>query len=486
VVLLLGFAHRVRYPIAQAITITLWYISSLLLLLLIILTRRYLPLPPAEDDYSQSFYYGLVSAILYFIISTLLLLNTLGAYWFKAYPPTFTTLTVSQRTLMLQTIFYAVYLSIGAGIFSILESWTFVDALYWANLTLLTIGLGSDFAPATAVGRATLIPYAVGGIIMVGLIVGSVRSLFLDRGSAKFRRSAVQQERARVMQNPYDVSSRIGTDPRKAFELMRKIQMAADRRRKYWGLSISLFVYLVVWLGGAGVLMAAERDLQGWTYFESLYFTYVSLLTIGYGDLYPRSNAARPCYVIWSLLAIPTVTVLISNMGETVVGWVKNGVLWVGEVTILPNSNRNDNTSDCDSDSDGDDDGCSEEKATAKTREVEVAKEIALDQINPDEDAQTRNQRLARRLAREILVLSKNLVKRPAKTYEWEQWRWFLEAIGEKDRENGGDGETKWVWLGEDGPLLSGMSETEWLLEKMCDRLEMVLSENEESRCECI
>lgn len=44
---------------------------------------------------------------------------------------------------------------------------------------------------------------------------------------------------------------------------------------------------------------------QQWTYLESLYFAYTSLLTIGYGTPFPQSNAGKPFFVIWSLLAVP-------------------------------------------------------------------------------------------------------------------------------------------------------------------------------------
>ena len=54
-----------------------------------------------------------------------------------------------------------------------------------------------------------------------------------------------------------------------------------------------------------------EHAVQGMTYFEALYFCYVSLLTIGYGDLAPQSNPGRPFFVFWSLIAVPTMTILV-------------------------------------------------------------------------------------------------------------------------------------------------------------------------------
>lgn len=52
------------------------------------------------------------------------------------------------------------------------------------------------------------------------------------------------------------------------------------------------------------------------TYYQSVYFSFVSLMTIGYGDIVPASNCGKAFYVIWSLLAIPTLTILISGIGE--------------------------------------------------------------------------------------------------------------------------------------------------------------------------
>jgi potassium channel subfamily K, other eukaryote len=86
---------------------------------------------------------------------------------------------------------------------------------------------------------------------------------------------------------------------------------------------------------GAVVFWKAEKN-QSWTYFESIYFAYTTLLTIGYGDFQPISNSGKPFFVFWSLLAVPTLTILISNMGGTVIQLIKDITIWLGEVTVLP------------------------------------------------------------------------------------------------------------------------------------------------------
>lgn len=81
---------------------------------------------------------------------------------------------------------FVIYLLLGALVFSKVEGWKYLDAVYWADVTLLTVGLG-DYSPKTRVGRGLLFPFAIGGILMVGLVVGSIRSLVLERGKEKVR-----------------------------------------------------------------------------------------------------------------------------------------------------------------------------------------------------------------------------------------------------------------------------------------------------------
>lgn len=61
-----------------------------------------------------------------------------------------------------------------------------------------------------------------------------------------------------------------------------QVQKAAERERRYFALSLSSTFALILWLVGAAVFQQCEYA-RNWTYLESLYFSYTSLLTIGYG-----------------------------------------------------------------------------------------------------------------------------------------------------------------------------------------------------------
>jgi potassium channel subfamily K, other eukaryote len=124
---------------------------------------------------SQSYYYALIAGIIYAIISTFLLLNVIGASNLSVsvsgkaefqvlrqrYNPSFKILSIAQRGIMLQTISFVLYLALMAGVYSAVEGWSFVDAVYWADYTLLTIGLGMVARSLTGPPVLTLVQVAI-------------------------------------------------------------------------------------------------------------------------------------------------------------------------------------------------------------------------------------------------------------------------------------------------------------------------------------
>ncbi|ODA80810.1 hypothetical protein RJ55_03770 [Drechmeria coniospora] len=353
--LLLNMTKRLRFTIAQPITIIGWYISAILLIALDATASG--PLMNGLGQYasdciwSQAFYYGIWAAILYFVTASLMVVTFYGAlsgHYSKDFD-----LTPSQRTLMLQTVLVLMYILLGALVFSHIEGWSYLDAVYWANVTLFTVGFG-DFCPVTELGRALLIPYALIGVLSLGLVISSIRSMILERGRRRFDARMEERKRRRVIRTmakkgkdeiltPLEREPTVHDIPegelerrRIEFELMRKIQNKASTRRKWMALIISAATWFCLWFLGALVFRAVEEPYQGWTYFNAVYFCFVSLMTIGYGDLVPVSNCGKSFFVFWSLMALPTMTVLISNAGDTVVKLVRDITITIGNITILP------------------------------------------------------------------------------------------------------------------------------------------------------
>ena len=117
---------------------------------------------------------------------------------------------------------------------------------------------------------------------------------------------------------------------------MRRIQERSEMWKHWWRLGISLSVFAAFWLVGAVVFYEAEMGTLGLTYWESVYFCWVAILSIGYGDFAPKSGPGRCVFVIWSLVAVPTVTILAGDLTGTVVVLFKRWSHAVADVTVLP------------------------------------------------------------------------------------------------------------------------------------------------------
>jgi potassium channel subfamily K len=292
---------------------------------------------------------------------------------------------------------------------------------------------------------------------------------------------------------------------------MRRIQHQTNKFKKWYALSVSVVAFGVLWCIGAVVFWQAEKEAQGMSYFQALYFCYISLLTIGYGDLSPKSNAGRCFFVVWSLIAVPTMTILVSDMGDTVVDKFKTWANDLADFTVLPKYGiwraflekhpwlmdwiqrkvqeraakkrlkrgfeiEDPEAPPADNDVGDDGDGL---ELTATTSTIPVlAQEAEADAagIVPCPAS------LARRLALAIRRVAADLKLHTPKRYEYEEWVEFTRLIrfsssraGEKGEgvieEEEQEGLVEWDWIGEDSPLMSGVPESEWLLSRLCESL---------------
>lgn len=520
--------NRVKFSVAVPLTIVGFYISSFLLIGLVAAAPKYLPLPAGENrTFSQAYYYGILAAAIYFIIATMMIFTARGVYighytrYFK--------LTTAQRTLMLQVMLFLGYMLAAAVVYWDIEGWQFLDAVYFVDVTLFTMGFG-DFSPKTHLGRGLLFPMAIGGILFVGLIIASIRTLVLERGSHKVSRRQVEIVRQKALKrlNPDEGSVRlrllgrkhdVGNEPsselerrEQEFNLMREIQSRASTNNRLMALGISAGLWLLLWFIGAVCFWQAEQSTQQWSYFEALYFTYVSFLTIGYGDFYPQNNSAKPVFVFWSLLALPTLTVLIGAIGDTIAEWVNKLTLFVGEHTLLPGQA-----------------GRSLRHGAARKKKGQGAKfqpskppgfmsdEEAGDHHFDDQtharavqgiagglhnrkgsseprDA-ARHETTAKHLQPYVLLkemrqVIQHMDASPPRKYTYAEWTWFLQLLGQDEetdeghrkpdaltqaRGSDGTGGASWSWIGQKSPLMQSVDEPKWVLERMMDKLEKEL-----------
>ena len=524
--------------------------------------------PPKEGEvYSQGFWHAVIAAILYLFNSVILMVNMWG-YFLGHYPQHFT-LTDEQRNLILQTMMFFLWLAGGAGVYSQICGWSYVDALYFCDVTILTVGFG-DFYPTNNAGRGLVFPFSVGGIIILGLMVSSIHKFAgelskdnvirkhmetrrvhtLERAititpederrndlekqlasrpglkptisspmmarplndnkkiqfekeeddaptpsqfmSSKFHKGPIHRT-MRVMASPVIAIHKAATRKPKAlvmreekdrFDAMRSIQDGAAKFKKWYALFLSVIAFGLLWCVGALVFWQCEKNIQGMTYFQGLYFCYVSLLTIGYGDLAPKSNAGKPFFILWSLIAVPTMTILISDMGDTVISSFKRGTFKLADFTVLPKEGLFKEIIDANPWLKH----IIERRGEKKRLKAGFEPGITMDQRPTiDELAQTQlsEAELTKKLAFAIRRTAEDMKHHESSRYSYEEWVEFTRLIKftkpdvkslEHDEE--AEGIVDWDWLEETSPLLSEQSEAEWVLDRLCESLLRLLKKN--------
>jgi potassium channel subfamily K len=159
------------------------------------------------------------------------------------------------------------------------------------------------------------IPFAIGGIVILGLVVGSIRTLVLERGQKKISARMMEKKRQRAVNSVGNGKQRMrisrfqtikfvesftnaAQKREQEFKAMRRVQECAERDRKWVALAVSTTAAFVLWLAGAAIFHVAERE-QGWTYFQTMYFTYACLLTVSESPVGPyrfyRDMMPGPC-----------------------------------------------------------------------------------------------------------------------------------------------------------------------------------------------
>ncbi|XP_006609070.1 uncharacterized protein LOC102681410 isoform X3 [Apis dorsata] len=221
----------------------------------------------------------------------------------------------------------------GVHTYSGQRSWSFLNAVVYCLTVITTIGYG-HISPSTNTGRAITIVYAIFGIPMFLIILADfgklftrgikflwafVRRLYYTGSCRKVRRTVPVQEVMKGVQLVYDLAtfkrpSQI--NPEDIEEMQKQAQqsqtvlnldgnvpdtpetpaMSAFAVDDEFNLpiSVAIFILVVYIFIGAAIFWWSEE----WGFFESFYFVFISMSTIGFGDYVPQ----HPVYMMGSII----------------------------------------------------------------------------------------------------------------------------------------------------------------------------------------
>ncbi|XP_031621642.1 uncharacterized protein LOC116339746 [Contarinia nasturtii] len=229
----------------------------------------------------------------------------------------------------------------GLRSYSGLKSWTFINGVVYCMSVVTTIGYG-HISCTTNTGRAITILYAIIGIPLFLILLADfgklftrgikfiwsyVRRLYYTGSMRRVRKQAQVQEMIRGMSIAYDIATFRRPSMMAKESDLERAQTATPTAGTYsespttpmppemeiddeFNLPISLafFILILYILAGAGVYSIWEN----WTFFESCYFVFVSMSTIGFGDYVPQHPARMMASIIYLIFGLALTSMCIN------------------------------------------------------------------------------------------------------------------------------------------------------------------------------
>ncbi|KAI1488367.1 hypothetical protein F5X96DRAFT_680541 [Biscogniauxia mediterranea] len=473
--LLLHFVGRVRYIVALPLSIVFWLLASGILIAITASVSIYLPAVHPGQTYSQGFWHANFA------------------------------LDDDQRTLILQTMMFFIWLAGGAAVFSRLEGWSFANALYYCDVSVLTIGYG-DFAPSTDTARGFFFVYELIGITQLGLVISRISrymsSISTDKVIKRHQARAREDTVGRTVTSEKELRERLGL-PHQRRKTGSAGQHAGRRRStlaKYGKFKVA---GNIVTFEGRGNPEAAEARHDDQEPTRARREEAPGQREQAYGDIAPQSNVGKPFFIVWSLIAVPSLTVLIQAMSNTVVAGLNS-------VTnaLLPERGFLDAFLDSHPDhwltrlirrrqqlkrvdagfqiQDPDEEGMEASNNPDRSRGGNTRESTDAASLSKIEEDSLNEHHLARQLAQAIRSVAHDLRVDPPRQYSYAEWAHFTklirfssgagrEAVEAREEE---EGLVEWDWIGEDSPMLSDSTEAEWVLDRLCESIDRYTRRN--------
>lgn len=212
-------------------------------------------------------------------------------------------LGISFRPVIWALIGIALFFGFTLPVFMSLEGWALDEALYFGVVTITTVGYG-DFTPTTNSTRLITGFYVLLGAVLIWTTISySIASI-----SRQLRMSAKKHTGSQVERGIFD----------RSVYWRRFLEGLA-----YFGLFVlmgtvfSTFTIAKTRRQALELQGAAEHTI-GNDWATGLYFTLITLTTVGYGEITPKSLPERAFMMIMMLLGIPLFASLLTRFTELI------------------------------------------------------------------------------------------------------------------------------------------------------------------------
>lgn len=447
--LVVNFSNTKSYLISQSVLISCWVIASMLLLAGIIQLNTH----HMDDRFtlSEGHWFSVFTVVIYMLCSGTMSLNIIG-FWLGKYPPMLN-LNRKEKALMWYTVCLSIWLVVGACVTkNLLSEVEYGSALYYCVVSVLTIGLG-DITPSTSGAKAFILVFSLVGVILMGLVVAMIRQVLHNTNNPVVLWHRMERERQKCLDLIHRDKVRLKLGD--GFKVMRNIEHKSKLEQELVSLFTSILMFLSFWLIGALVF----HFVEGWSYFDAVYFCLLCLITIGYGDFSPNRSLGRVFFVVWAISAVPLMTILISNMGDTIFATRSVRELfdaWYSNFTHFFYGWGRHDLSDLNS------------IPSYASSDIDEFHESPSSPVQPGKTIEVKTQELTNilDLLNQLKPLIEDTLDTPSIEYEHRQWNKMVKQLQGEDHIN------SHYWLSDDSPLRLPLHEPNYFISSLFYKME--------------
>ncbi|KAF9945047.1 Potassium channel, partial [Mortierella alpina] len=255
-------------------------------------------LPPGAQ-----FSHGFLACVITVVLSTIVAIM-LTVDWWRGFPSA--GLSATLKALIVSSFMMTIVIIVGAAIYTWLEGWTFDESVNFCIVSFSTIGYG-NLSPKSVAGRIVFFIYGIFGISSIAFFIMSLRNAVIEQFQWRLvERFALPSHLTRVQTR---MSAKDLSYPIARFEEEQRVKKVVKRKM----IIRMLCIWIVLWFGGAGVFCAFEK----WSFLESLYFCYVTLTTIGFGDYVPSEPGSIEFWNIYVFIGLTIFAYILSLFSES-------------------------------------------------------------------------------------------------------------------------------------------------------------------------
>ncbi|DBA04556.1 TPA: hypothetical protein N0F65_011104 [Lagenidium giganteum] len=226
---------------------------------------------------------------------------------------------VNLRDNLISLFLVASYIAVAILFYHYVEGWPVLDCVYFSIVIVTTVGYG-DVAPVTVAGKAFTIFFAFYGIATIGMALGRLATWFLERQKVIAKRATqklMENLAAKIVLDPALVKESSLAAPVKTHNSKKKsrppkwqrVLFSDSNKTIVWAL---LPIFLSI---GGGVVIGA---IEGWPVLDCFYYAVITITTIGFGDLSPKSEAGRIVAIFFLPLSVISVAHGIGSIIEEI------------------------------------------------------------------------------------------------------------------------------------------------------------------------